>query len=262
MKLRIEQISIYPVKGLRGIQVTTIGVTPLGLDHDRQWMLVDSKGKFISQRSHPELALFSCEIKDDKLVVHHKNSSLSITAALQSAEDEKIEVEVWNSSLLAGRYQNEVNQWFSDRLNSDVQLVSYEKFSERSKHKEFGTLNLRFTDGYPILLCSNASLDDLNSRLDAEIQMNRFRPNLSVSGIPAWSEFKIKHITCGENRIHFAKPCERCSVTGVDQETAIRQGKEPLRTLVDMHGAPALFGANMYTEQAFTLAVGQEFEVD
>ena len=119
-----------------------------------------------------------------------------------------------------------------------------------------------FTDGFPFLLIGEASLDDLNGRLEQSVQMRRFRPNLVINGSEAFAEDRMKRVKIGELSFQVAKPCGRCRVTNVDPETGGFYGKDPLKTLVSYRrqNGEALFGQNLIHEQQGLLQIGDELQ--
>ena len=120
-----------------------------------------------------------------------------------------------------------------------------------------------FPPAYPLLLASESSLADLNRRLPAPLPMNRFRPNLVVRGAPAWAEDGWKRIRIGAVELALVKPCPRCAIPSVDQETGRRTGVEPLRTLAEFRRGEegALFGMNLVHLDRGELEVGMPVEV-
>jgi uncharacterized protein YcbX len=158
----------------------------------------------------------------------------------------------------------EVSQWFSEFLELSCQLVYMPDNSYRPVNSRYASHNqqVSFADGFPFLLISEASLQDLNERLDQPIPMNRFRPNLVVSGCEAFAEDSWRSIRIGSIPFHVVKPCERCLITTVDQAQGIR-GKEPLQTLAQyrLSNGKILFGQNLIPAELGTLQVGDSVEI-
>ncbi|GAB4129271.1 MAG: MOSC domain-containing protein [Raineya sp.] len=246
--LEISELWIYPVKSLGGIQVLEANISDRGFEHDRRWMLIDETGKFLSQREHPNLALLQVSLQEEGLEIFLKNKDhwrISVPF-LENADD--LQVQIWDDTCLAWLYTNVINDFFSDYLQQKVRLVYMPQTSKRqveNKYAKNGEIT-SFSDGYPFLLIGQSSLDDLNAKLSEPIPMNRFRPNIVFSGANAfeediWDSFKIKEI-----EFFCAKPCARCIITTISQETA-QQGKEPLKTLSTYRksGSKVLFGQNL-----------------
>ena len=255
-------IRIYPIKGLRGLDMPSAHVEPRGLQHDRRWMLVDADGLFLSQRSHAELALFSVSVGPQTLVISRPHCG-SVRGPLAPSGPER-EVSVWRSTLLAQQVSDEVDAWFSEALGQPVSLMAMTKRSDRPVNPEFAKPGdqVSFADGYPLLLANLTSLEDLNVRMGAPLPMNRFRPNLIVQHPEAWAEDGWKRIRVGSVRFRVAKPCGRCLVTTTDQETAER-GVEPLKTLATFRQVDQAvnFGMNLIPDGQGVIRIGDKVRV-
>lgn len=226
----VKSLFIYPVKSLAGIQLHEAEVCLEGFRNDRRWMLVDADGTFISQRSFPELALFNCALKKDLMEIRYGSESISFP--LIPGEGSYRNVSVWGTHFMGQNINQEVSEWFSDLLNNPVSLVYMGKDSNRIKTFDKAPYNSRvsFADGYPYLLVGTASLDHLNSRLNGSISMNRFRPNIVVNTSEPHEEDNWYGFRTEDVYFKNIKPCARCIMTTIDQETASK-GKEPLNTL-------------------------------
>jgi hypothetical protein len=262
-EIKLSGIYIYPIKSAAGISLKTAQVENRGFQYDRRWMLVDDTGKFLTQRQFPRMALITVLLEGDKLVVKAQNREiLSIPLHLDSSE--RIPVQVWNDICDAIPMGEEVSQWFSEFLEISCQLVYMPESTFRPVNPQYATHNdqVSFTDGFPFLLISEASLQDLNKRLDEPIPMNRFRPNLVVSGCEAFAEDSWHQIRIGSISFNVVKPCERCIITTVDQALGIR-GKEPLQTLSQYRrqNGKILFGQNLIHTSFGALQVGDSIEL-
>jgi hypothetical protein len=263
-QIQLSGIYIYPIKSAAGISLKTAEVGNRGLQYDRRWMLVDETGKFLSQRQLPRMALITVQLEGYQLVVKAPNREiLSIPLHIESSE--RIPVQVWNDVCDAIPVGEEVSQWFSEFLEISCQLVYMPDNSFRPVDSRYARHNeqVSFTDGFPFLLISQASLQDLNERLDEPIPMNRFRPNLVISGCEAFAEDSWHLIHIGSIPFHVVKPCERCSITTVDQAQGIRR-KEPLQTLAQYRrkNGKILFGQNLIQAQLGVLQVGDSVEIE
>ena len=263
-ELKLTGIYIYPIKSAAGIALEMAQVEKRGFQHDRRWMLVDEMGKFITQRQFPQMALISVRLEEDKLVVEAPNrESLSIPIPLDIQP--RISVQVWNDVCDAIPLGQEVGQWFSEFLETSCQLVYMPESSLRPVDTRYATQGepVSFADGFPFLLISEASLQDLNERLDEPISMNRFRPNLVISGCEPFAEDSWDSIRIGTIAFRVVKPCDRCIVTTVEQTTGIRS-KEPLQTLGKYRrwNGKILFGQNLIAEQVGTLNIGDSVEIN
>ncbi|HEY9706973.1 MAG TPA: MOSC domain-containing protein [Oculatellaceae cyanobacterium] len=262
--IKLSGIYIYPIKSAAGISLKTAQVEKRGFQCDRQWMLVDQTGKFLTQRQFPRMALISVLLDKDRLVVKAPNrKSLSLPIHMDS--DHYVRVQVWNDVCDAILLGEEVSQWFSEFLEISCQLVYMPERSFRPVNPRYATNNeqVSFADGFPFLLISEASLEDLNQRLDEPVPMNRFRPNLVVTGCEAFAEDSWRSIRIGSIVFRVVKPCDRCTITTVDQALGIR-GKEPLQTLAKYRrsNGKILFGQNLIPEKVGLLHIGDAVEID
>lgn len=261
--IKLTGIYIYPIKSAAGFSWESAEVTKQGFQYDRRWMLVDETGKFITQRQFPNMALISVQVKGNCLIVNAPDRE-TLSLPIHFDISDRISVQVWRDVCEAIPLGKEVSQWFSEFLGIPCQLVYMPESSWRPVNANYTTNNeqVSFADGFPFLLISEASLQDLNSRLDQSIPMNRFRPNLVVSGCEAFAEDSWRSIRIGSIPFRVVKPCERCVVTTVDQATGIR-GKEPLSTLTKYRNREGkiLFGQNLIQGELGTLRVGDLVEV-
>jgi uncharacterized protein YcbX len=263
-QIKLSGIYIYPIKSAAGISLQTAQVENRGFQYDRRWMLVDETGKFMTQRQFHRMALIGVRLEGNQLIVEAPNyGTLTIPTSLDSADT--IFVQVWNDVCEAIPLTAEVNQWFSDFLGTSCQLVFMPERSHRPVNPHYATQNelVSFADGFPFLLTSEASLEDLNDRLDEPVPMNRFRPNLVVSGCEAFAEDTWRQIRIGSILFHVVKGCDRCVVTTIDQTQGIR-GKEPLVTLAKyrLWDGKIWFGQNLIPGQLGTLHVGDSVEIE
>ena len=260
--MRITALNIFPIKGCRGVNLTASTVDRLGLVGDRRLMLVDGNNQFISQREIPGLAALEPALDGDCLVVRAPAGD-----TLQFEIDRRgptCAVSVWgNQGIQAADQGDEAASWFSSAIGEQCRLVYFGPHAHNRIDPEFSPradAETAFTDGYPIMAALQESLDDLNTRLDEPVPMDRFRPSLVVSGAPAWSEDGWHTVDFGELRCDVVKPCARCVVTTTDQQTGARHDRqEPLRTLATFRTIPgvgAIFGQNVVPRLTGVLRVG------
>lgn len=265
--MTVQDLYIYPVKSLGGIRKERAVVFERGFEHDRRWMLVDEEGKFISQRSHAQLAVLQTRLTEHELIVSHRFNEYDqiVLPLVPSDEEDVIEVQVWNDRIKAVHIDRRIDEWFSEHLKKDCRFVFLPYWSERfvdSYYTSNQSLQVSFADAFPYLLIGQASLDDLNSRLTEPVPMNRFRPNIVVSGSNAFEEDTWKEIRIGEIRFRVSKPCARCIVTTIDQETSVK-GTEPLATLAQYRevGNKVMFGQNLVALNKGVIHIGDEVEI-
>ncbi len=183
--ITISSLIYYPIKACRGFEVDSARVERMGLQHDRRMMVVTPDGGFLTQREYPRLALVTPKLKDGTLELSAPNYD-SIQVGIQTT-GVPVAVDVWKSKGVQAIDQGEeAAQWFSDWLGTEVRLVHIADGYQRQVSAEYAVNaddHTGFADGYPILLTSEEGLQDLNSRLDTPVPMNRFRPNLVVKGL-------------------------------------------------------------------------------
>lgn len=243
----IERLFIYPVKGLRGVAVERARITPFGLAGDRRYMLVDASGRFISQRRFPILARFEVdlvssaggssndELKGGESFVRIQFEKAGVTVIPLEPKPSGIEpvpVTIWNDTVQARAVSNEVDAFLSDILGEMVRLVWMPELADRVADPDFAPPGERvsFADGFPLLVLGSASIEELNTRLESPIPINRFRANVIVGGSAPWQEDTWTLVESAEARLTLVKQCARCVVITTDQETGERS-KEPTATL-------------------------------
>lgn len=267
--LELSEIWIYPVKSLGGISLQESHVTDRGLELDRRWLLVDESGRFLSQREYSELALFRQEIVGDFLRITHRVHLKFIDIPLRPVFSEasfKIEVTVWEDTIEAFEVNPKTSEWFSKLLGFSVRLVYMPDESERKLDPDYaitGDEITSFSDAYPFLIIGQASLDDLNGRLEVKVPMNRFRPNFVFTNGEAFEEDNWRDFKIGNVPFVGVKPCDRCVMTTVDQEKGVVSGKDPLKTLAQFRnfGNKVLFGQNLIGLGLGTVRVGDSVRI-
>lgn len=267
--LQLSEIWIYPVKSLAGISLKKAKVTERGLENDRRWLLVDENGHFLTQRQYPQLALFQPAIDAEYLTItHRKNNSEALKVNLtQTNYHKKVSVKVWDDTIDdALEVSNEANEWFSKALEMSVRLVYMPESSRREVDKKYaisGDEITSFSDAYPFLVIGQSSLDDLNNRLKERVKMNRFRPNLVFKGGEAYEEENWYEVQIGKATFWGVKPCSRCIMTTIDQESGEKTGKDPLLTLSTYRkaGKRVLFGQNLLVTVLENIQIGDAINV-
>ncbi len=227
----LTEIWIYPVKSLGGIRLDSSAVMEKGLRYDRRWMLVDENNIFMTQRVFPKMALFKVERRDSGFVVHHGGDSIELSLNVEPLSL-VVQTEVWENPVSTLEVGQSFSDWFSDRMGVTCRMVVFPEKNQRPVNPEFAINHeqVSLADGYPLLIIGQASLDDLNTRLKDPVPMNRFRPNLVFTGGVPYEEDQWRNFTVGRNRFAGVKPCSRCVMTTVNQDTGVK-GVEPLTTL-------------------------------
>lgn len=265
--ITLEGICSYPVKSCRAIGHASALLTRAGLEHDREWMFVTPDGRFITQRDEPHLARVEVAVRDDRLVLSALGAD-EVAVPLDH-DGPRLGVAVWRDRVDAIDQGDEAAAWIGALLGRHARLVRFDPaVARRSDAAWTGDLAAynRFSDGFPLLVVSRASLDDLNSRLGAAVPMDRFRANLVLDGLPPFGEDELYEIESGGVRLRIVKPCMRCVVTTTDQRSGERAGEEPIRTLKSYRWNAALrgvaFGQNAIVVEGagLRLGLGQRFE--
>ncbi len=262
--MKLSAMFIYPIISVGGISVQSANVEERGLQYDRRWMLIDKSNKFITQRTFQQMSLLNVEVSKEGLEVSHKIKSIENLFIPFDNYGSEINVTVWNDNCLAQTTSKEIDDWFSDALEINCKLVYMPETTERNVDQRYVSDKniVGFADGYPFLIIGQSSLDFLNSKLGNPVPMNRFRPNFVFTGGKPhdednWNKFKI-----GSVNFNAVKPCSRCVLTTVDQDTGIK-GKEPLATLSKYRNVnnKVLFGQNLVCTKTNGISVGDKIEI-
>jgi hypothetical protein len=254
----LDALCVYPLKGGRGIAAERWPLDAFGLRFDRRWMAVTPEGRAITQRTHPRLALISPLLGPDSLTLRAPDGA-PLVLPLEAPSAPHRVVRIWGDIVAAADLGDGAARWITDALGAAARLVHMPGDSVREVNRAYGREGDRvgFADAYPFLLVSQGSLDDLNRRLERPVPMNRFRPNLVVEGVAPFAEDGWARIEIGGVAFDVVKPCARCTVPTIDQDTAER-GQEPIRTLAMYRraGTDVYFGQNLIHRGAGELAVG------
>lgn len=225
----IARLFVYPVKSCAGIEVQQALLTDTGLDLDRAWMVVDAEGMFVTQRTLPRMALIRPQFKGDEMVLRAPGM-LALHVAIDAVEAPAT-VTVWRDTVPAWDMGAVAAQWFTDFLGQPCRLVRFDPEYRRLSSMEWtGGVEApnQFADGFPLLLASQASMDELNVRLQAAghaaAGIERFRPNVVLAGVDAHDEDRVDlvRVDAQEGEIHLqsVKPCSRCPIPDIDPATA------------------------------------------
>lgn len=272
---RIASLHLYPLKSCRGIALDAAVLGRAGLEHggaaDREWMVVDLRGRFLTQREAPRMALITPALEGASLVLRAPGmQALHVPLDIAFGRSATLEVQVWNHACRAFDEGDEAARWLSQFLSRPLRLARFDPGHKRASNRERSggveALN-RFSDGYPMLLVSRASLADLNDRLlengHEALPMDRFRPNIVIDDVGPFDEDRFVSLTDGEVVLKPVKPCPRCPIPSIDQATGLR-GADPLDILARYRNDPALgviFGQNTIAAGGLgaRLEVGQRF---
>lgn len=259
--MHLAEIHVYPLKGARGIALDRADVLTGGLRHDRRFLLLTADGSFITQRSHPQLALVTTALLPHSgaatvLTIATPGASVDVSLAPQGRTTT---VRIWDDDVEAIEVPGAAADVVSEHLGERVSLVFMPDDVVRPVEAPYGKAGDRvgFADAYPLLLATRASLADLNARLPSPVPMNRFRPNLVIEGGAAFEEEAHARVRVGPLTFRMPKRCSRCQVVVVDQDTGA-VGKEPLRTLATYRSEAnkVYFAQNLIPDGEGPLAVG------
>lgn len=257
--MRLHQIAVYPMKSGAAERPLEARVTRIGLEGDRELMVVDEHGFFVTQREHPELALVVARVVGDRVRLSLPSGEAA-EASLRRENDLR-EVVVWRSRCRAFDLGEEMAVLLSRYLGRKVGLVRLDPGFERRVNPKYGREDdsVSFADGYPLLVVNLASLADLNTRLPEPVSIDRFRPNLVIEGAEPFEEDHWASIEIGEVELEVVKPCDRCVVVNTDQATG-RRSPEVLKTLGAYRVRPlgVIFGQNLIPRRLGVVRVGDE----
>lgn len=263
MSLKITELYVYPIKSLGRIALQSAQLSERGFEYDRFWMLVKPDGQAITQRENSKLALFELSMTADSIIIKYENETLEMPKISVSATENMATI-LFGDEIMGVRENEIFSEWFSEQLGEAVILVRKSlEYPRLMKSHEASKVN--FSDCCQYLILGTASLEGLNARLDEPISIHRFRPNIVFSGGTPHCEDDFKTIQIGKSTFEGTKPCGRCTITTIHQDTA-KKGVEPLKTLATYRkvGKKVLFGQylKLVSRENGTIAVGDEIRQD
>ena len=263
-KLLLSEIHIYHVKSLGGISVEYAIVEERGLKYDRRYLLVDENNIFMTQRDFPQLASLKLSFSELGFRVLNSQDGSHTIIPFESHSKENISVTIWDDVCTAVRVSKEFDNWFSNAVGKNCSLVYMPDDEKRIVEKKYINEEhiVGFADAYPFLIIGQSSLDDLNTRLDNPIPMNRFRTNFVFTGGTPYEEDNWKDFKIGDLSFKAVKPCARCVITTTNQDTAERN-VEPLKTLSKYRTVnnKVMFGMNLICKKMGSISVGNDIQL-
>jgi uncharacterized protein len=267
--MQVSSLHIHPVKSCRGIAVLEMDLDGIGPVDDRRMLIVDANGRFLTQREWPRMAQIRVRSNAGHWTFSVEHQHLPPVDVPKRAPVGAVarEVTVWRDTVLAEDCGDEIAELLSSFLGSPVRLVRAGRDYKRvipdkrtpDALKARGGSLVAFGDAFPFLVTSIASVSDLNTRLEVPVPMDRFRPNIVVTGCGPYEEDTWARIRIGGVELHAAGPCGRCMVITTDQHTGER-AKEPLATLATYRRGPdgaVNFGQNfIHASDHGTIRVG------
>jgi len=261
---QVSQLFIYPIKSLGGIALNIAEVTDRGLKYDRRWMLIDDNNRFISQREFANMALLQVDMEVDGLRVTYKPSQSYILIPFQPQTNAIVQATVWDDACEGTLVSPEADQWFTQVLGINARLIYMADFSLRAVDPRYAKQQevTSFADGYPFLLIGQASLDELNTKLQNQINMDRFRPNIVFTGGEPYAEDVMPHIKINNIDFYGVKRCARCVMITIDQQNATKN-TEPMKVLAGYRAQnnKIYFGQNLLHQGSGNISVGDRLEV-
>jgi len=261
--ITVRELKIYPVKSLAGLPLQQHSINQYGFCYDREWMITDEQGMFITQREFPQLALVQPFIDDEFLSLTYNNKTVCIPLKSTSATHRS--VQVWDDIVNAMDEGHTAAEFMSSILEKPCSVVRMSKTTKRFIDEKYSAKQDRvhFGDAMPFHVINTTSLDELNSRLDEPVSSDRFRANIMISGTTPYNEDTWKNIRIGDIEFTVPKTTSRCMITTINQQTA-QTGKEPLRTLslYRTMDSRTLFGIYLIHKQKYgIIRVGDVVEV-
>jgi len=261
MNATLAALYVYPVKSCHGVALSRAQLTARGLEHDREWLIVDREGRFVTQREMPRLAHIAPALSTEALQLSAPGVS-PLSVAMKRPPMPTM-VTIWRDSLPAWDQGDEAAGWLSSWTGAPLRLARFDPAQRRYCNPVYAGdsgAHHAFADGYPVLVISEASLADLNMRLEVALPMNRFRPNIVLSGVEAFDEDYCTELGIGRVKLRLVKPCARCLITTIDQETA-EAGVEPLPTLASYRHNAELAGVTFGMNAIVSAGVGSSISV-
>jgi len=268
--MKITALHIYPVKSLGGFSPKSAVLTRKGLQYDRNWMILDANGKFMTQRTVPQMTQVLTDIEDGCL--HFRHAPTGKTAAIPLLENygENFSTKVWSNDCEVQHVGDEIDAYLSEVLGQKCSLVFLPESSIRTKTTKAGTFKniASLADKSPILVANEASMANFNSKLKKPVPINRFRANVIFTGTKPFEEDNWIQINFGKITCHKVELCGRCPLINTDQFSGEVQA-EPLKVLTtyrrDATDKQVKFGVRFSCEvpvgDAPVITVGDEFQV-
>jgi uncharacterized protein YcbX len=257
----ISDLFVYPVKSCAGVRMKEVSVVPTGFAFDRNWMVVDAEGNFVTQREHSTLALVKPQLNGGITLTAPEMEPLHLST---NSAGEPATISLFGEKHGAMSTTPEADAWFSKYLGGTFRLVKCDPATRRLggvQYAERDAAPTSFVDNYGVLVISQASHASLNQKLPQAVPMNRFRPNIVVVGIDEHEEDYFINARCGDVALRFVNPCYRCSLTSIDQQSAM-PGLDVLPTLSTYRYDEAVKGVKFGAYAAISGGVGSQLRVD
>ncbi|WP_277560748.1 MOSC domain-containing protein [Acinetobacter beijerinckii] len=260
----VSQLLNYPVKSCKGNQLSEMEIDSFGPKWDRRWMLVDSDDRFVTQRQIAEMGQIGVSVSSEDVCFDYQSEHIELSLIeAQGHKDERL-VTVWQDQVKGNRIDHPVNDWLSEKLEKKVQLVYMPLETVRQVDPEYAQLGERvgFADGFPFLIISEASVEFLSEKVGYAFDVQRFRPNIVISGCDTFAEDKWQQIQIGEIVFDLVKPCSRCVIPTIDLVTGQKQ-PEVMRAMLmyRKQGNKVMMGQNALHRGEGVIQVAQEVKI-
>jgi hypothetical protein len=229
--IKVTELYVYPVKSLAGISLSAAQLDSFGIKNDRRWIIVDSNGTFLTQRTHPQMALIKTSFSDDCLKLSFKDQTITVPAI--NDNNQEIFVTVWKDSFHAKHVCKQVDKFLSEIIGLPCQVVYMNPEVQRQIDEDYAPKNqyVSFADAFPFLLTSQSSLDELNQYLDHKAEMIRFRPNIVIEGCKAYAEDHFNELSINRVELKAVKKCSRCPMPTINQQSGKKDNAQILTIL-------------------------------
>ena len=229
MEYKITGLYVYPIKSLKGIRMPQVRLSASGFAYDRYWMLINEAGRAITQREIHALALFEVQLSETGVTVEYQGDQLYIPFDSNIHNKDQIQTRLFDIDIASVVENENINSWFSKHLNQQVRLVRQAPQTKRLV-KNHPDASLHYADGGQYLILGQPAMDQLNNKLSASLNINRFRPNIVFEGGNPHDEDAWQSINIGDHMFEVTKSCARCNIPTINQKTS-EKSAEPIRTL-------------------------------
>jgi uncharacterized protein YcbX len=267
--IRVSELYVYPVKSLAGISLNSAQLDSFGIKNDRRWLIVDANGQFLTQRTHPQMALIKTSFDNELLVLSFKDQIITVPAI--SDTHQEILVTVWNDSFHATSVCKQVDRFLSAVIGLPCQLVYMKPKVQRQIDENYAPKQqyVSFADAFPFLLTNQSSLDELNHYLDQKAEMIRFRPNIVIEGCGAYEEDFFRGLSINNIELMAVKKCSRCPMPTINQQSGKKDNTQILRVLnkTRKQNNKVYFGQNLIYKnpkkvENLTVNIGDEIIIE
>jgi uncharacterized protein YcbX len=261
-QLTISELIIYPVKSARGCSLKSMQLNPMGPECDRRWMVIDKNNAFVTQRKVRKMCLINVDQQANGIRLSVEG--MSACTVEQPISADLLTSSVWGAEVKGFDCGDEVAAWLTEFLSKDCRLIYMPDDYKRVVDTDFAHQQeqVGFADGFPLLIATQASLDDFSDKLGYKVGMERFRPNIVISGNNSYAEDEWQTIAIGDIELSLVKPCARCIMPSVNPATAAKE--TAVNQTLQMHrrrGSDTFFGQNALYNRLGTIHFGDHVRI-